>query len=343
MSLARIITYLRFSGVLVLLVAGFLTSCTNKKEVVDKNEYIYKNGVSMMNDKISITVSGSQKPSFLHGPVKAIVVVNNISANPVQILLPYPNPNYLSFECKSEEFARQKVVEQKDIERSAPITINPGESYTAIYYLNRYFVFQKQGETTVSYRLETLVTTEPGTEKVVHEDAVFEGEFAVKLIQGTERDLQQELAMYAGKLNTSNQQVKMESAEALAFLDIPLSVDYVARMLSIDNLEIIGIRALARQPSIRTHDLIVGMLSHRDSMVVVAVLEEIDHCRIPVPRQEIHNLLVSDNPNVRWVALDWLARHPDLLDLQFLTPLLKDENTSIQTLANKYTEFLKRK
>lgn len=341
MSLVRIITYLRLSGVLGLLIVGFLTSCTNKKEVVEKNEYIYKNGVLMMNDKISVNVTGSEKPSFLHGPVKAIVTVNNISLNPVQILLPYPNPNYLSFGCKSEKFAKQKIVEQENIERTVPIAINPGESYTVTYYLNRYLSFQKQGETTVSYRLETLVTTELGNEEI-HEDAVFEGEFAVKLIQGTERDLQQELAMYAGKLNASNQQMKMESAEALAFLDIPLSLDYVARMLSIENLEIIGIRALGRHQSTRTRDLIVEMLSHRDSTVVAAALEEINRREIHVPRQEIRNLLVSENPNIRWVALDWLTHRPEQSDLQYLNPLLEDENNNVRNLANSYAESLKR-
>jgi len=211
--------------------------CTAKKDSVDRNEIVNKRGVPMMSDVISVAVSASEKPSLLHGPVPGIVAVKNISSRPVHILLPYPNPNDLSFECKSAGLAEPKEVEREEIERTVPIAVDPGETHVAVYYLNRYLDFQKEGQATVSYRLETVVTSEPGTQKAVHRDVTFEGEFTIGLIQGTEWDLRDELATYAGRLQSSNRQVKMESAEALAFLDVPLSAEYVARMLSIDNLK----------------------------------------------------------------------------------------------------------
>jgi hypothetical protein len=76
--------------------------------------------------------------------------------------------------------------------------------------------------------------------------AVFEGERAVTLVEGSDDALRAELARYAAPLSSPNRQENAEAAEALAFLDTPLSVDDVLPMLLVDNLEIIGLRALGR-------------------------------------------------------------------------------------------------
>jgi hypothetical protein len=294
-----------------------------------------------MDDIVSVAVSGGSKPSILHGPVEARVTVANLLPHTVQILLPYPNPNNLSFVSNANDFAKPKEVERLRIERTIPIQINPGKSHTTVYFLNRYLTFLKAGKGSVRYRLAMLVTQKPDTEHTTHEDRVFEGEFAIELSDEPKEALHAELERYATHLNSSDRQEKMQAAEALAFLDTPMCLDYVERMLSIDNLEVIGIRALGRHPSPKTYDLAVGMLSHRDSMVVAAALAEIDRFGIEVSRQEIQNLLASDNPNIRWLALDWLARRPDPSDLQYLAALLEDENTNVRTLANNYAASLR--
>jgi hypothetical protein len=296
----------------------------------------------MIKDMIAVTISGSEKHSLLHGPVAAIVTVRNVSAHRVEILLPYPNPNHLVFGCKSEGSVKPKQVEREKIERTIPIRIDPGSSYTTVYYLNRYFSFLKAGRVRVSYRLELPVTRQPGTPETVHEDAVFEGEFTVQLIEGTEKALREELARHAAKLESKNRQEKMQAAEALAFLDTPAAVDYVARMLKIDNLEVIGIRSLGRFPSAQTDNLLLGMLSHKDSAVVGAALREFDRQKRPVPRVRVQNLLTADNPNTRWLALEWLAARPDPRDLPLLGPLLEDKNPAVRKQAQAYAEGLRK-
>jgi hypothetical protein len=291
---------------------------------------------------IVVTVRGSEKPKLFQGPVEAIVTVKNVSTHPVEILLPYPNPNHLGFACKSQGYAKPKQVEHEEIERTAPIRIDPGSSYTAVYYLNRYLTFLKAGQVRVSYRLGLPVTRQPGTPEAVQEDAVFEGEFAVQLIEGSEQALRGELASYAAQLESRNRQEKMQAAEALAFLDTPLCVECVARMLAIDNLEVIGIRSLGRFPSPKTAELITGMLAHPDSTVVGTALHEIDQRRISLPRQKVQELLISSNPNVRWLAVNWLAAHPDPRDLPLLAPVLRDENPSVRERAAAYAEALKK-
>jgi HEAT repeat protein len=113
-------------------------------------------------------------------------------------------------------------------------------------------------------------------------------------------------------------------------------------MLAIDNLEVIGIRSLGRFPSPKTAELITGMLTHPDSTVVGAALNEIDQRRISLPRKKVQELLTSSNPNVRWLAVNWLAAHPDPRDLPLLAPVLRDENPSVRERAGAYAEALKK-
>jgi len=294
----------------------------------------------ILSNLISVTVSGSGRPELIQGPVAAIVKINNLSTQPVEILLPYPNPNNLSFTGSGAEFAKRKAVAREEIERSVPIVIEPGRTHTAVYYLNRYLQFLKPGEMRISYQLTIGVTSGAGTDNKVHKEPVFEGEFGIRLVPGTDQELEDLLAVYASRLDSRDRQEKMQAAEALAFLDSPVSVDFVARMLEIDNLEVIGIRALGRFPSPKTHGLIVKMFSHADSAVVAAALMETSERKIPVPRQRIQELLTSNNPNTRWVALDWLARRPDKGDLPRIAPLLKDNNAAVRDLAKEYSDRL---
>jgi hypothetical protein len=298
-------------------------------------------GVEMEKSTIELTVSGSKNPDVLGGPIAATLLFRNHSSQRLTILLPYPNPNHLEFECRTPGFAIRKEVERREEDRTIPIPIAPLGTHSATYYLNRYFRFQQPGEAKIAYRLETVVATEGRVDKVVPENAVFAGEFTIKLVHGTEADLHRELAAYANRLEGHGRPAMVENAEALAFLDTPLCVDYVARMLSIDNLEVVGIRALSRFPSEKTQGLIVSMLKHRDSAVVAAALSEIDRGRIPVPRTKILDLLISPNANTRYLALEWLAAHPDPSDLQSLVHVLNDTNTVVSSRARAYAEALK--
>jgi hypothetical protein len=332
----------RFFGVLGLLLAACLTGCTKEKYVSHEIEGFQEKGIPMLDDVLRVTISGAGERDLLRAPVQAIVAIKNISEHRIQILLPYPNPNNLSFECKSVGLAIKKQVERDVIERTVPINIDPQESYTAVYYLNRYLSFQRSGDATVSYRLELLLTTNAGTDEAHHKTVQVTGEFTVYLIEPNEEELRNELAKYAAKLDSSNRQVRSEAAEALGFLDTPVCVDYVARMLSVDNLEVMGIRALGRFPSAKTSALIIGMLSHKESAVVSAALDVINAQNIRLPRQRIQSLLTSDNASIRLLALEWLVARPDQADRESVSRLLNDVNAVVREKAATYIEKLDR-
>ena len=292
-----------------------------------------------MSNTISVSVSSTKEPLLLNGPIPAVVTVANISSNVVSILLPYPNPNNLKFEGKPISSLVLKPVEYLENERSTAIRINPGDGYTRRYFLNRYLKIIKPGTITISYRLtiplSVLTTGQRWT------DTEFTGTFQIAAVDDSEDMLRATLAQYAGTLKGADKQIQMEAAEALAFLDTPISVDYIEPMLAIEGLETTGIRSLARFPSQRTFSLITGMLSHRDSAVLSTALEAISRLNIPVQRVKIQRLLASDDPSIRLAGLEWLASHPDKEDLRFIAPLLDDSNRAVQDRAKLYADRLR--
>jgi hypothetical protein len=84
------------------------------------------------------------------------------------------------------------------------------------------------------------------------------------------------------------------------------------------------------------------MLAHRDSGVVQAALGEIDRLKVPLPRRRIQELLAADNPNIRWLALGWLAARPAVEDHPLVLPLLHDENTIVRERAKVYVDALEK-
>ena len=296
-------------------------------------------GVVVMKDMVSVSISGSGQTDLLGGPIAAQLMISNWSSNSVEILLPYPNPNNLDF-CSQSDAVENKSVEPQSVERTIPIYIAPSERYTTVYFLNRYMRFNKPGEYTVSYTLELPIGVVTKTGDSQHETIVATGSFVVALRPATEEELRAKLSRYAADLTSSDRRIKMESAEALAFLETPVAIDYLEPMLTIDNLEVIGIEALARHSSEKCHQLIVGMLAHPDSVVVAVALAAIKQAKILVSRRLIQDLLTSSNSNIQWLALDFLSASPDKSDLEYVLPLLTDENSAVRSQAEAYIKAL---
>ncbi len=290
-----------------------------------------------MNGTITAAVRGSDKPASIHGPVPAIVTVTNTSGDPVSIQLAYPIPEVLRFETLSFNVIAVKPAAKRSMTRTVPIDLAAGASYTATYFLNRYFAFVGPGQATIDWHL-AVPFKQGGNATATSE---FRGSFRAQLVVAGEQQVKAELARYSNALQSSNRQEQMEAAEALAYLDTPLVVPYLMPMLHIDNLEVIGIHALARHPSPASKQGIRSMLGHRDSAVVGAALEEIDRLNVEVSRSEVQQLLRSSNPNTQWLALGWLAARPSREDLPLLGPLLESGNAPVRDRARSYANRLR--
>jgi hypothetical protein len=294
---------------------------------------------TQMSEPIVVT-AGAFKPQVLNGPVGVSISIVNNSGEPASILLPYPNPNNLSFRCSTDGFVVPKEVEFDAVERTSPTVIKAAEKYVVTYYLNRYFKFLRAGRGKFQYELTAFGKVgDQGTQKL----HTFKGEFDLEIVAASDEELRAEFAKRSEQLHSPDRQAKMQAAESLAFVDSPLVVPYLTHMLRIDNLEVTGTRALGRHPSLESEKAITSMLGHPDSAVVSSALVEIDRLKIPIERQKIQALLASQNPNVRWTALAWLASRPEPADLPFVQLLVSDSNEAVRKEAARYVEFLRQR
>src|SRR6185503_19268319 len=114
MSRAPIMTSLR-ALVSCLALAAACSECHSTGNDTNTPNAARKGGEPMTNKVVLITVSGPGAPVLRKGPIPATVLIQNASAGPVEVLLPYPNPNHLRFDCAS---GTRKHVERQEIERT---------------------------------------------------------------------------------------------------------------------------------------------------------------------------------------------------------------------------------
>ena len=284
---------------------------------------------AVIDPEIPVEVSAPSVPVLLGGPFPAVVTVTNRSARPIVIDLPYPNLGFLTFESAP---ATAKEVPIPPSMLSAGIPIPPGGRYTSTYYVNRYLRFDAPGTVRVSYRLVVPVRSSG--------DLAARGDLTYTLVKGTDDALREALSNVAVGLRSKDEKVRDETAEALAFLETPLAIEYQARMLTIDNLAPIGIEALGRSPSPAARALVVEMLGKGDASVSGAAFDVLDRMGPAMPREKVLRRLAVDDPRVRAAALALLQRHPDAGDRAAVSPLLDDPDPGVRERAKAYLESL---
>jgi hypothetical protein len=328
MSRARITSCLEALALGSLLALGGPASCGTAKYVSPEDRI----GTTMhpLNDPdLRVDLSAPTAPVLLGGPLPVAVTVTNGSARPIEIDLAYPNLLYLRFTSPSAT-ARQVLIPASVL--SADLQIPPGGRATSTYYVNRYLRFDAPGTVQVSYRLVVPVRSSG--------DLAARGDLTYTLVKGTDDALREALSNVAVGLRSKDPKIKEEAAEALAFLETPLAIEYQARMLTIDHLEHVGIEALGRSPSPAAHALVVEMLGKGDSSVGGTAFDVLDRMGPAMPRDKVLRRLASDDPRVREAALALLEAHPDPRDRAAVSPLLDDPDPGVRDRAKAYLESL---
>ncbi len=290
-----------------------------------------------MTNKVDVTAR-SVAGTLWQTPVPVVIAITNHESEPVRVLLPYPYPGGLTFECATSDFVQSKPVDGDVIQRSAPVEIKPGETWHRRYFLNRYFVFRQPGSARFSFDLHIAITY--GASSPVTRDEAFDGSFLVTIADASEAQRRARIGEYGAMLGDPDPTRRTEAAEALGFLDTPDVVPQLIAMLRTADFRASAIRALGRHPSPETARAIGSALSDSEFGVVSAALEEIHRLHITPPRTSIQSLLGSKNPGVVYLALDWLSTHPSREDLPFLAPLLSDPNDSLRSRARDYQRQL---
>jgi len=284
---------------------------------------------------VEIIVCNKSDKDLLGGIIPVSLIIKNKTNHHLSVILPYPNPGELSFDSKSPLLIK-KSNEQKLDEITVSTEISPGDKYEAIFFLNRYFSFKEKGKADISYKL--YITMKLGNSIPVNE--YYEGTFPILLMDASDEELTRQFAYYSNNLNSNNRKIKMEAAEALSFIDNPLCIDYITPMLSIENLEIIGINVLSRFNIEKVRKLIYGMLSYNDCEVVSTAIIALDSMKVHIPRIKFLDMLSSKDAGIRFIGLENLKLAPDINDKNYITPLFHDLDPIVAKKAKEYYQLI---
>lgn len=166
-----------------------------------------------MKDNIKVTFSSSQEKNIIDGIIPVTLTIENNLDQEISILLYYPNPNDLSFECQ-EVSVKKKERGWNFSERLAPIKIPTRETYKITYFLGRYFNFLKVGEFKISYNLNLNVITQNS-----QSENIYEGSFPIQIGNGTNEELKKQISYYQINLKSEDRKMKIEAEEALFYLN----------------------------------------------------------------------------------------------------------------------------
>jgi len=169
---------------------------------------------------------------------------------------------------------------------------------------------------------------------------IYNGDFLVKISYSTEDQLSEQFSCYSTQLKSNDIKEKMEAAEALSFIDSPLCIDYVIPMLSIENLEVLGINTLSRFNIDKVRKLIMGMLSHNESEVVSAAINALDSMKVQIPRIKFLDMLSSNNASIRFIGLENLELTPNVNDKNYIIPLFQDLDSIVAKKAKEYNQLI---
>ncbi|KFF23417.1 HEAT repeat domain-containing protein [Chryseobacterium vrystaatense] len=290
-----------------------------------------------MKDNINVTFSGGQEKNIINGIIPAILTIKNNTNKEIFVLLFYPNPNDISFDCQ-QPFVEKKNRGWNLSEENIPIKIQSGETYKNVYFLGRYFKFLKDGKFDIIYDLELSA----GTGNTQSESISYKGNFPIQISSGSNEELKKQLSYYSENLKSDNRKIKEESAEALSFVENPLSVDYITPMLSIENLETKGIDALSKFNTPQNQKLISKMLSHRESDVVSKAIEALHKMKVEIPRKEFISMLASENTDIVFLGLENLEKNPNKNDMGLVKPVLNSLNDTVAEKAKGYYDLLEK-
>ncbi|MGE3110049.1 MAG: HEAT repeat domain-containing protein [Phycisphaerales bacterium] len=306
----------------------------------------------MPDSLLKVAMSLPDEPVYPGGPAPLDLTVTNASTQAVRVELPFPNPLGIAVASANPAVAVPRPAPEQVVQRTIPKTLAPGQSITQRHDLNRFLAIKSAGKAPLTISVSIPVHRTPKDSAPADEAPTapspppptterFRTEASLTVTPVDQAKLTEQLRGRSARLALPDATARLEAAEGLGFLESPQAVEYQARLLRAEGTGQMGVWALSRQKSPRARELLVGALEHEDSMVVADALAALDASGSPPPRSSVLGMLRSENDNVRWHGLSWLAKRPQKDDLASVEPLTKDRNDAVAKLAEKYVESLK--
>ena len=185
--------------------------------------------------KIDISIAAKNAVNNFKGPVPVNITIKNNNNKTIYLFLNYRGFDY-HIELKSkntESVSVRKKYFYPSIEES-PVPIEKESSYNFVIYLNKLVEFKKPGEANIEYDIDFALSGDqnayPGAEEFIKKQGTLK--IVTKVVDDKTLDLN--LSEIAKGIESSDMQKQSEASQALCYLETPLAIKYIVKLLNTD-------------------------------------------------------------------------------------------------------------
>lgn len=217
--------------------------------------------------------------------------------------------------------------------------IGPGDRWSTNIYLQRYLKVRASGDYSVGYELELPLLAADGSFKTVIKA---KGKLSLHITPANDILLQQDLSVYSRRLGASDFWTSRPAIEALGAFDSPAVIPELARMSQIGYADR-AFEALAKfKGHPRAEAIVTDALRSRKPSHEALALGVLAKWKAAAARQDIEELLKSDESRIRIRALQYIRDLKDPSYLPLITDLTNDPDPTVSAEAKQTKEVLQR-
>lgn len=222
--------------------------------------------------------------------------------------------------------------------RSNGSPVPPKSTRIFTYMVNKFVSLDLEGEIDLSYKIWIDSYTLQDEYTIASRySTLLEGEIQVNLGKFDEVRLKKVLDEEIKRLPSNDPLVVLEVAESVCYLDNPIALDYVGRIIEIGsaNVQYMVLEALMRfNDDDRSKKFMLEYIDPEgDANVVSRAFTLLASEKVKLERSDVKKMLESPHFNIRYRTLEYIQEMGVLDYLDLIKPLIEDENDGVAGLA----------
>lgn len=267
-------------------------------------------GISMATpDEHPLTVSCALKweRNYARMPVPIEVAVSNCSD---RVVVMYSNnKNRLPVPWYRVRNAGRASIRLGGGLRSPNISIKPHSEMKFVYYINQFSDLRQEGLFVLDYQIDVRYIYADEENSDLSERLTQTGSLQIELHPYSQKEQIKILDGEISRLDSNYPLSIIEVAESVCYLEDPLSLDYIGRIIGTDDLvaQRMSLDALQRFDNKQSANILIGLLNPKgDSEIVQRALDILSERNIELDDEVLNKILGSSEVAIRNRALRYV-------------------------------------
>jgi hypothetical protein len=223
-----------------------------------------------------------------------------------------------------------------------PVLLSPDEKKEFSYCVNRFLELKQQGNYNINYSFQVGYINPKGElNSSEFKTVAIQGFLLVKINEHNGGKLRKTLEQERKNLNLGAPLEQIEAAEALCYLQSPISLKFMRNIHDSNHLysKFMAIDALRRFNNSESNKLLIEFLDNDDSfMLIDEVLKILRERKVHIEKYVIQRLLYSQNISIQYVGLKYLRK---IKEREYMSIVLSMDMNGNEVMEKMVQEVIK--